>query len=105
MALSAYVIALGIGAIVLPESIPDYIEKLECLEIGTVGISIVKFMLAFPLSYHFWNGIRHLIWDTGRFLTIKDVYITGYIMLALAVATAIALTMICIPSEEKPQQQ
>ncbi|VEN53269.1 unnamed protein product [Callosobruchus maculatus] len=105
MALSAYVIALGIGAIVLPESIPDYIEKLECLEIGEVGISIIKFFLAFPLSYHFWNGIRHLLWDTGRFLTIKEVYITGYIMLTLAIATAIGLTMLCVPPEEEQREE
>lgn len=93
MALSAYAIALGLGAVVLPESIPHYIEELECLELGAPIISSIKFLLAFPLMYHFWNGFRHLLWDAGKFLTIKEVYITGYIMLALALSSAIALSV------------
>ncbi|KAJ8921712.1 hypothetical protein NQ315_010622 [Exocentrus adspersus] len=92
MALSAYAIALGLGAVVLPESIPHYIEELECAEIGSSCISAIKFILAFPITYHFWNGIRHLLWDAGKFLTIREVYITGYVMLALAISSAIALS-------------
>lgn len=93
LALSGYAIALGLGAVVLPESIPHYIESLECAEIGSGAISALKFMLAFPLTYHFWNGIRHMIWDTGRCLSIKEVYVTGYIMLALALASGAALSV------------
>lgn len=26
----------------------------------------VKFVLSFPFAYHFFNGIRHLIMDTGK---------------------------------------
>lgn len=92
MTLAGYAVALGLGAVVLPESIPHYIEELECAQLGAAVISSLKFLLAFPLTYHFWNGIRHLLWDTGRFLTIKEVYITGYIMLALAISSAIALS-------------
>lgn len=93
MALSGYAIALGLGAVVLPESIPTYIEQLKCAEIGELSISAIKFILAFPFTYHFWNGIRHLLWDTGKFLTIREVYITGYIMLFLAISSAIVLSM------------
>lgn len=45
---------------------------------------LVKFGLAFPFAYHFNNGVRHLLWDTGKFLTIKEVYTTGYVMVALS---------------------
>ncbi|XP_018560965.1 succinate dehydrogenase cytochrome b560 subunit, mitochondrial [Anoplophora glabripennis] len=93
MTLASYAIALGLGAVVLPESIPYYIEELECAQLGSAFISTLKFLLAFPLTYHFWNGIRHLLWDTGKFLTIKEVYITGYVMLALALSSAIALSV------------
>ena len=32
--------------------------------------------------YHLCNGIRHLIWDTGRLLDIKSAYLAGYIAIA-----------------------
>lgn len=91
--MSAYAIALGLGAVVLPESIPTYIEQLKCAEIGEGSIFAMKFILSFPLTYHFWNGIRHLLWDTGKFLTIREVYVTGYIMLFMAISSAIALSV------------
>jgi succinate dehydrogenase / fumarate reductase cytochrome b subunit len=31
--------------------------------------------------YHLANGIRHLIWDTGRMLELKDAYKGGYAVL------------------------
>lgn len=37
------------------------------------------------LCYHLMNGIRHLIWDTGKMLSIKHIYQSGWIMLACAV--------------------
>ncbi|GAW10417.1 succinate dehydrogenase cytochrome b560 subunit [Lentinula edodes] len=27
-----------------------------------------KFILALPFTFHSWNGIRHLLWDSGKFL-------------------------------------
>ena len=38
------------------------------------------------LCFHLLNGIRHLIWDSGRMLEIKQVYQSGWIMLAAALA-------------------
>ena len=36
----------------------------------------------FSLSFHLLNGIRHLIWDTGRALDIKSAYTLGWLVLA-----------------------
>ncbi|KAF9256607.1 succinate dehydrogenase cytochrome b560 subunit [Marasmius fiardii PR-910] len=48
-----------------------------------------KALLAVPFTFHAWNGIRHLLWDSGKFLTIKGAYSTGYAVLgATAVSTA-----------------
>ncbi|QEU59355.1 Sdh3/Shh3 [Kluyveromyces lactis] len=38
---------------------------------------------AYLFAFHFGNGIRHLIWDAGKELTLKGVYRTGYTVLAL----------------------
>jgi succinate dehydrogenase / fumarate reductase cytochrome b subunit len=39
----------------------------------------------FCICYHLANGIRHLIWDTGRMLDLKEIYVSGYIMVVCAV--------------------
>lgn len=92
MVLAGYTILFGAGAIMLPDPIPCYLEALEDAHVGAFLISFGKFSLAFPMAYHFWNGIRHLIWDLGLCLSMKEVYATGYVMLALTFASAIALT-------------
>jgi succinate dehydrogenase / fumarate reductase cytochrome b subunit len=44
------------------------------------------------LSFHLFNGIRHLVWDTGRALDIKTAYTAGWLVLiATAVLSAILL--------------
>ncbi len=45
----------------------------------------------FCLCYHLMNGIRHLIWDTGRMLAIEQVYRSGWIMLGTSVALFVFL--------------
>ncbi|MEE4293344.1 MAG: succinate dehydrogenase, cytochrome b556 subunit [Xanthomonadales bacterium] len=38
------------------------------------------------LFYHLLNGIRHLVWDTGRALEIRSAYTAGWMVL---IATAV----------------
>ncbi len=33
------------------------------------------------LSFHLINGVRHLVWDTGRALDIKTAYTAGWLVL------------------------
>jgi succinate dehydrogenase (ubiquinone) cytochrome b560 subunit len=42
-----------------------------------------KAAMAYPFVYHAFNGVRHIIWDFGKELTIKGVYRTGYVVTAL----------------------
>lgn len=48
----------------------------------------VKAAMAYPFFFHFANGLRHLLWDTGKELTIKGLYRTGYVVSAISVALA-----------------
>ncbi|HCS22673.1 MAG TPA: succinate dehydrogenase, cytochrome b556 subunit [Rhodospirillaceae bacterium] len=55
---------------------------------------IGQLMLAgwlFSLVFHFLNGLRHLVWDTGRWLTLKGAYASGYAVLFGAIAITAAL--------------
>jgi succinate dehydrogenase / fumarate reductase cytochrome b subunit len=53
-----------------------------------------RFMLMgwiWALFYHLCNGLRHLVWDTGRDMDIASVYRSGYAALVLSSV----LTLLC----------
>ena len=54
----------------------------------------MKFGLAWPFTYHSFNGIRHLVWDTGRELDNKGVQRTGWAVVGLSVVSAAGLAML-----------
>jgi succinate dehydrogenase / fumarate reductase cytochrome b subunit len=58
---------------------------------GILGHSLVLISLM-SLCYHLMNGIRHLVWDTGRMLELKQVYQSGWLMLTASVVL-FALTL------------
>lgn len=45
----------------LPEQFPHYVAVVKSLSLSPALIYSAKFALVFPLSYHTWNGIRHLV--------------------------------------------
>ena len=57
-----------------------YDALLACLGswIGKLGL----LACLFSLSFHLLNGVRHLIWDTGRALDLKSAYTLGWLVLA-----------------------
>jgi succinate dehydrogenase / fumarate reductase cytochrome b subunit len=63
---------------------------LACLGgwLGTVAVAVSVLCL----SFHMLNGIRHLVWDTGRALDIKTAYTAGWLVLiGTVVLTAVLL--------------
>jgi succinate dehydrogenase / fumarate reductase cytochrome b subunit len=50
---------------------------------------VVLILSLFCLFYHLFNGIRHLVWDTGRALDIRSAYATGWAVLAATLAAAV----------------
>lgn len=47
-------------------------------------ISTLCFLLLFSLYYHICNGVRHLMWDFGYALDLKNLYLSGYIVIGLS---------------------
>ena len=62
---------------------------------GWIG-KLVLLACLFSLSFHSLNGIRHLIWDTGRALDIHSAYILGWVVLAGAVASTAVLMAVLL---------
>lgn len=91
MAMGGYLTMVGLAAIVMPNTIEHYMEHLE--NIGWFFHFFIKMSLAFPMCYHYINGIRHLFWDMGQFLTVKNIYSTGYVMVTLTVISSLLLCL------------
>jgi succinate dehydrogenase / fumarate reductase cytochrome b subunit len=72
-AMFLYLLALAAG----PDSYNRYMAMLT-----SVPGQIFCLVSLFCLCYHLANGIRHLVWDTGRALNLKAIYASGYVMLA-----------------------
>ncbi len=52
--------------------------------LGSVFGRLVLFGFTVALFYHLCNGIRHLVWDSGRGFEIASVYKSGYAALTAA---------------------
>ena len=63
------------------------IEYFNILKVFLTNIFIQLLITAsiFVLAYHLLNGIRHLFWDYGLGLSMKDTYISGYLVLIVSV--------------------
>lgn len=59
--------------------------------LGGLPGKLLLALCALSLSYHLFNGIRHLVWDTGRALDIRSAYTLGWVVLVLTAVSTAAL--------------
>jgi succinate dehydrogenase / fumarate reductase cytochrome b subunit len=70
---------------------PDaYARAMRALHTPFAKLLLIGFTFSFV--YHFCNGIRHLVWDTGRGLERKQARASG----AVVVAAALVLTVLAV---------
>lgn len=74
---------------------PDaYATAMRCLGSPLGKLLLVGFTFSF--IYHFCNGIRHLVWDTGRGLERAQARRSGYVVVVAAlVLTAVVVWFGC----------
>lgn len=60
---------------------PDYFGVIDDLWTSWIG-HVVWLGLTLAFSYHLLNGIRHLVWDTGRALDVPSAEFGGKLVLA-----------------------
>lgn len=72
-----YFSAWLISAAYYPKNYSEFID----FALSPLGL-LMLFGWSLAFNYHFCNGIRHLIWDTGRGLEVKNVTYSGLLMLA-----------------------
>ncbi|GFO30038.1 hypothetical protein PoB_005654300 [Plakobranchus ocellatus] len=89
VAMQVAITGTSIILLCLPGSFAENLEYVKQLSLGPAIIIAFKYVLAFPVVYHFLNGIRHLAWDAGYGFGLKTLYKSGYFVMAL---TAVVTT-------------
>lgn len=69
---------------------PEAYETFTRYTGGVLGTVVVAASVI-CLCYHLLNGIRHLVWDTGRALDIRTAYTAGWLVLLGTVLLGAAL--------------
>jgi len=82
------ILVLGLLCITLGES---YFELLISL-ITSFPVKIIIFLAILGFSYHFLNGIRHIIWDFGFLLGNRSSAIFGYFIIATSIISSIFIS-------------
>ena len=57
--------------------------------LGHYFFKIFFILVIFALSYHLANGIRHLFWDFGLGLELKESYLSGYLVIIFSIMITI----------------
>ena len=89
-------VALAVGTIVLMYWLlslaagPEAYAAASAL-LGSLLGQLILFAFTLAFFYHLCNGIRHLMWDTGRGLTIEHIRKSAMVVLAAAVVLTILL--------------
>ena len=83
-------IALSVGTLLLVAWIESAVYSAEAFAtlsrfLGSFIGQLVLFGWTFSLIYHSVSGVRHLIWDTGGLLEIKQIHASGKIVLAVTI--------------------
>ncbi len=69
---------------------PDaYASFADCA--GSLPGRLMLGAFVFALAYHFFNGIRHLAWDLGLGFTIKQLYASGWTVIALTTVVTLLI--------------
>lgn len=78
----------AIGTLLVPGTYPAFLMAAQATAYGPPLIMLVKFGLSWTVSFHVFNGLRHLAWDMGHGFQLPDLYKTGYFVLGLSFITA-----------------
>ena len=64
--------------------------------LGTFLGRVILLIWSFAIFYHLINGIRYLFWSFGFGIHLKNIYISGYIVLILSIFVTIILWLLAL---------
>jgi succinate dehydrogenase / fumarate reductase cytochrome b subunit len=87
LVVAGWVIALASG--------PDAFSTYRALLGSPLGV-LVMFGLTVAFLYHLANGVRHLVWDSGKGFEPKTADMTGWAAIAFGVVAAVLIWIIVL---------
>ncbi|ESO93719.1 hypothetical protein LOTGIDRAFT_209250 [Lottia gigantea] len=88
VAMSVAITGTSCILLALPGDFTTYFDMVKDMSIPAAVIIGFKYLLAWPMTYHYINGFRHLAWDAGKGYDIKTLYKTGYFAIATSFLAA-----------------
>ena len=82
---AGWAVALASG----PDAYAAYMALL-----GSIPGKVVLFGMTVSLFYHLANGVRHLVWDTGRGFDLRSANASAVFVIAFSITAAIGLWVI-----------
>jgi len=58
-----------------------------------VAKAAIKFCVAWPFAFHCINGVKYLVWDTGRGLSNRKVIVAGWAVVGATTLSSIVLAL------------
>ncbi|OWR54272.1 putative succinate dehydrogenase [Danaus plexippus plexippus] len=74
MIITFYALLLSSGSLFLSNGVETYVSIIQSFDFSLPMVFIIKMMLGAPFVYHYFNGIRFVMWNAGKWLSIKEVY-------------------------------
>ena len=79
---------MGAAAMGIDCDIPSIVQSFK--ESAPILVPVAKFAVAFPLSYHFLGGARHLYWDaTLKGFDTKSMDMSSYALFGSSLAISV----------------
>jgi len=87
-------IALAAGSLLLVGWIAAAVHSAEMFAamsgfLGGIFGQILLFGWTFSLIYHSVNGVRHLVWDTGRMLEVEQIYASSKVVTVVTIVLTV----------------
>lgn len=87
-------IALSVGSLLLVAWLESAVYSAEAFAtlnrfLGSFIGQLVLFGWTFSLIYHSVSGVRHLLWDTGRLLEVKQIHSSSKVVVAITVVLTV----------------
>ncbi|KAL8664573.1 MAG: hypothetical protein Q9202_002982 [Teloschistes flavicans] len=84
----AYLVAPYLGLHIESTALAEAFGSLPAVVRGGL-----KFVVAVPFSFHCINGVRHLVWDSGREFANKQVVRSGWAVVGLTAVSSLGLAI------------
>jgi succinate dehydrogenase / fumarate reductase, cytochrome b subunit len=81
--------------------LPDWYAPFMSLLTSPLG-KIFLYGWTWAFFFHFGCGIRHLLWDFGWCFSLRNIYLSGYIVLAASFVLTIGLWVIVLGARGAP---